>query len=388
VRLPRRPAAFLAVSALALSGLTACTSDSGSASGDKTRVVIGADMDTGSEIDQAYTRALQLRVEQVNNSGDLGDYELELALTDSRSDSTAALRTIGTLGDNSEAVALISGSCDVCVADNQKTITEKRLPTIALSASDAANIPGRDSYLFKLGPNSSDSTAMLVQQLTADKIKTIGVLYSTDRAGTDAWAHLKTAISSAGITVSQKSAVKPGANDISEPIGKIVQSEPQAIVVLTGAEQSTLATTAAKALQFGGKIYFDAMAGGDLYLPQNAARQTESTVMVFTQVLAIQDVVATTPAEAARKRWSSDYTARYGSYSGASAFAADAVDLIADAVAKNGNNRERIREVLETSQTDGLAGPLRFTPENHSGLMPQGLTLLVARSGQWRVLSS
>ena len=38
--------------------------------------------------------------------------------------------------------------------------------------------------------------------------------------------------------------------------------------------------------------------------------------MVFTQILAIDDVIATTPAKAARKQWFRDYTSRYGSYSG------------------------------------------------------------------------
>ena len=109
--------------------------------------------------------------------------------------------------------------------------------------------------------------------------------------------------------------------------------------------------------------------------------------MVFTQILAIEDVIATTPAKAARKQWFRDYTARYGSYSGVAAFGADAVDLIADAVAKVGGDRQRVRDVIETSQTDGLSGPIRLTPDNHSGLMPQALTLLVARSGRWRLLS-
>jgi branched-chain amino acid transport system substrate-binding protein len=60
------------------------------------------------------------------------------------------------------------------------------------------------------------------------------------------------------------------------------------------------------------------------------------------------------------------------------------VQLIADAVAKVGGDRERIRDVLETTQVDGLSGPIRFTPDNHSGLMPQALSLLVARGGRWR----
>jgi len=145
--------------------------------------------------------------------------------------------------------------------------------------------------------------------------------------------------------------------------------------------------TSAKAAAYGGAVYFDAAAAGDLFLPQAARAATDKTTMVFTQILAIDDVIATTPAKATRKQWFRDYTSRYGTYSGVASFAADAVDLIADAVARVGGDRQRIRDILETSQTDGLSGPIRLTPDNHSGLMPQALTLLVARSGRWRLLS-
>lgn len=47
--------------------------------------------------------------------------------------------------------------------------------------------------------------------------------------------------------------------------------------------------------------------------------------------MVIDDVIATTPAKAARRQWFQDYTARFGSYNGSSSFAADAVQLIADA---------------------------------------------------------
>jgi branched-chain amino acid transport system substrate-binding protein len=87
----------------------------------------------------------------------------------------------------------------------------------------------------------------------------------------------------------------------------------------------------------------------------------------------------------ARKQWFRDYTARYGSYSGVASFAADAVDLIAGAVDKVGNDRARIRDILETSQADGIVGPIRISADNHSGLTAQALSLLVARNGRWRL---
>ena len=109
--------------------------------------------------------------------------------------------------------------------------------------------------------------------------------------------------------------------------------------------------------------------------------------MVFTQTLAIDDVIATTPAKATRKQWFRDYTSRYGTYSGVASLAADAVDLIADAVARVGTDQNALRDQIETAQRDGLSGAIRITPDNHSGLMPQALTLLVARSGRWRLAS-
>ena len=106
--------------------------------------------------------------------------------------------------------------------------------------------------------------------------------------------------------------------------------------------------------------------------------------------MVIDDVIATTPAKAARRQWFQDYTARFGGYNGFSSFAADAVQLIADAELRAGGepgkvDRDGIRDVLETSQIDGLSGPIRMTPDNHSGLMPQALTTLVARGGRWRL---
>jgi branched-chain amino acid transport system substrate-binding protein len=40
---------------------------------------------------------------------------------------------------------------------------------------------------------------------------------------------------------------------------------------------------------------------------------------------------------------------------------------------------------MEVTQLDGLTGPLRLTPSQHSGLMPQALTLLTVRGDRWRL---
>jgi branched-chain amino acid transport system substrate-binding protein len=387
VSFTRRATASAAASLLLATGLAGCTSDDATPAG-RTEVVIGADLASGSAVDTAYARALQLMIEQINASGSLGEHQLVLRIQDNRSDPTSSLRNISTFADDPSVIAVVTGACSECVVGAAKTINDKRIPTIALAPADRVSNPVSDRrYVFKLAPNSADSAAAMVADLTRTKVTKAAVLYADDLYGRGGNAAVAAELDKANIAVTGSRAVKPTATDITQTVGSLADTEPDALLFLVGPDQAALASTSAKAAGFAGRVYLDAHAAGDLFIPQDAAAATDATTMVFTQILAIDDVIATTPAKAARKQWFRDYTSRYGSYSGVASFAADAADLIGDAVAGAGTDRERVRAIIETSQIDGLSGPIRITPDNHSGLMPQALTLLVARSGRWRLLS-
>jgi branched-chain amino acid transport system substrate-binding protein len=372
---------------LLIAGSAGCTSDHDE-TGTTGTVVIGADLDSSSTVDKAYARALELRIEQVNASGQLGNQKLVLRTWDNHADPTASLRNISAFADDPAIGAVVTGSCDECVVGAAKTINDKQLPTIALAAADDVTTPVTERrYVFKLGPNSADSAAALIAELTRLKTTNVAILYSDDLYGRGSRNAVRAALEKTDIQIRTTRAIKPTADDISETVSAVSAVKPAALLVLTAPEQATLAATSAKTAGYTGRIFFDAAAASDLFIAPAAAAATNDTTMVFTQILAIDDVIATTPAKSSRKQWFRDYTSRYGSYSGVAAFGGDAIDLIADAVARVGADRDRIRDILETSQTDGLSGPIRLTPDNHSGLMPQALTLLVARAGRWRLAS-
>ncbi len=376
-------------STLLVAGLTGCSSDDGdSGGGGDDVIVIGADLNNSSAVDIAYARALQLRIEQVNASGRLGKRKLLLRTQDNRSDPTASLRNISTFADDPAVAAVVTGSCDQCVVSAAKSINDKKIPTIALAAANEVTKPIADrQWVFKLGPNSADSAAAMVTELRRTQVPNVAVIYTDDLYGRGGERALTAELSKADLALTGSRMVKPTATDITQAVGTLTDAKPAALLVLAGPEQATLAAASAKAAGFTGKIYFDAAAASDMFIPQSAVAATDDTTMVFTQILAIDDVIATTPAKATRKQWFRDYISRYGSYSGVASFAADATDLIAAAVARVGSDRDQIRAILETSQVDGISGPIRLTPANHSGLMPQALTLLVARSGRWRLAS-
>lgn len=374
---------------LVATGASGCTAGDGSPVDDD--VIIAADLELsgiGAVAGTAYQRGLQLKIDQLNASGVLGKHKLTLQVLDNHSDPTSSLRNISTFADDPRIAAVVTGSCGDCTVDAVKTINDKHLPTISLAAADEVAKPVADRrFLFKLAPNATDSAAVLVAELRRRNVRKAAVLFADNLYGRDGQAVMSAELDKAGIEITAASSVAPTANDIGQTVGGLVDTKPDAIVVWTDSDQASLAAVSAKRAKFSGSLYFDAAAAGELFLPRDAAAAATDTTMVFTPILAIDDVIATTPAKATRKQWFRDYTSRYGTYSGVAAFAADAADLIARAVAKVGGDRDRIREVLETSQIDGLAGPIRMTSDNHSGLLPQALTLLAARGGRWRLLS-
>lgn len=388
---PIRSATIAALaSAVVATTLTGC--QFGGAEKDTSPIVIAADLElsgAAAAVGQTYQRALKLKVDQLNSSGALNGREIKLDIKDNRSDSAESLRNIVDFSSDSRVSAIIMGGCNECAVGAVGTINEKRIPTIALAASGAIASPVADRrYVFKLGPNAADSAAALTTELRRNNIRKVGALVSDDDYGREGMTALKSELDKAKITLREQK-VKTTDTDVSQQVRQLASGRPDALVFWTPPEQATLAATAAQQTTFRGSLFFDAGAAGDLFLGA-AAKATERATLIFTQTMVIDDVIATTPAKAARRQWFQDYTARFGGYNGSSSFAADAVQLIADAELRAGGeigavDRNGIRDVLETSQMDGLSGPIRMTPDNHSGLMPQALTTLVARNGRWRL---
>ncbi|MET8232636.1 ABC transporter substrate-binding protein [Micromonospora sp. NPDC005298] len=389
---PIRSATIAALaSAVVATTLTGC--QFGGDDKDTSPIVIAADLElsgAAAPVGRAYQRALELKRDQLNSSGALNGRKVELKVKDNRSDAAESLRNIADFSSDSQVSAIIMGGCNECAVGAVGTINEKRIPTIALAASGAIASPVAERrYVFKLGPNAADSAAALTTELRRKAVRKVGLLYSDDDYGREGATALRRELAKANIKASAEQVVKTTDTEVSQQIGQLTSKKPDALVIWTPPEQATLAATTAQQAAFRGSLFFDAAAAGDLFLGA-AARATEQATLIFTQTMVIDDVIATTPAKAARRQWFQDYTARYGGYNGSSSFAADAVQLIADAELRAGGepgkvDRGGIRDVLETSQMDGLSGPIRMTPDNHSGLMPQALTTLVARNGRWRL---
>ncbi|MDG4820463.1 ABC transporter substrate-binding protein [Asanoa sp. WMMD1127] len=358
-------------------------------------IVVAADLElSGADAAEgrAFQRALELRVDQLNGSGLTGGRTVRLEVKDNRSDPAESQRNLADFSRNRAVSAIILGSCDLCAVNAAKTLNDQGIPAISLAAAGAVASPVAERrFLFKVGPNANDNAAALAAELSRTPgLRKLGLLHTRDGYGAEGVEALDRELGKVGLKLAAKTAVKPTDDDLDERVASLADKAPDGILVWTGAEQAAQASAALAEDDYRGRLYFDAGAAGDLFLAGDAGNTPDGTTMVFTQTMVIDDVIATTPAKAARKQWFRDYTARFGSYHGIASFAADALQLVTDAAVRvdadpEAPDRAAIRDQIETSQMDGLSGAIRLTPDNHSGLMRQSLTMLVARGGRWRL---
>lgn len=384
--------------------------------------VVAADLaltGPGAALGAVFRQALQLRVGQVNQQRLLGDRRLELQVSDNRSDPATAAENLAGFAADPAVTAIVSGGCAACVVEAADAIDAAGVPTIALAAGDevAAPVPQR-RFIFQLAPVAADNAELLVGQLDRAGLPTLGLVTGGDDGGgyaADGARELAGAAQAAGLDLvvheriagsgpdavaavtgrlagwrpeappfppEQPPAAPPGAPDPTPDAA----AGPAAVVLWTPPAEAAELAASLRATGWEGELFLDASAAGSLFLPGDAGAALSGATLVFTETLVIDQVIAASPAKTARQVWWREYVARYQSYDAHASFAADAVGVLVAAVNRSGGtDREALRDTILATNLDGLSGPIRFTPDNHSGLQPLALTVLVAAGDRWRL---
>jgi branched-chain amino acid transport system substrate-binding protein len=384
---PKRVSVLAAVALLPLS-LAAC--DVIGPQADTSPVVIGADLElTGvnADIGNTYKQALELKIAQLNAGGGIDGHQVQLVVRDNHNKPETAVADIAALTTESNVTALVMGSCSDCLLAVAKTIEDKKIPTIALAtAKQVTNPVAERHYIFKINPNSEDDADVLAGRLRGDAIHRYALLTTDDTNGRDAMTAIKAANRALSAVTTQQ--FNPNDTNLSSVVHQALARDPAGLVISAFPAQAMAIALAARQAAFTGEMYFDAPAAGELFQPNATAAAADGVTMVAPQTLVISDIIATSPAETARKQWFDAYTSKVGSFSGYSLYAADAVQLVATAMhTAGGTDRDQLRDAMENTQMDGVSGPLRFKADNHSGLAPQAVTAVVAANGRWRLIN-
>ncbi len=352
-------------------------------------IKIGASLELSgptASIGTAYKNALELKVKQINDANVLGGRKLSLIVRDNQTKPDEGIKNVNGLLNNDKVSAVIEGGCSNCAVAAAKTIEDHKVPTIALASASAITNPVAERhYTFKISPNPSEDAVVLLASLKCQGVTRIGLLNVNNVYGQDGRKSVTDEAAKQGIEIAQAEQFGETDKDMTVQLHNITAKQPQAIVVWAVMPAAAIIAQNAKNIGFTGGLYLDAGAGAELFV-QGAQAAAEGTHMVFPRTLAAYDIPGNDPAAAVQKKWYQDYTAAYQNYSGFSSFAADALQMITNAIQQTGGTTgEALRDALETMALDGASGRIQNSAENHSGLQPSALAVLEIRGGQWHL---
>lgn len=378
--------------------LAALVSACGTTTPQAERVVIGVDLELtgpGAHLGQIYRRALELRVDQINEAGLLGNRHLELEVLDNRTDSGVAGTNISQLAADSDVVAIITGGCDTCALGSLETIAAAAVPVVSLAATTELVEPiDQRRYVFKLGPDAFDVAQVLAQELRRAEAASVGLITSDQPYGVEGQSEMTAAAQRLELDVVSRTIAEDGqgtdvavADLLSE--GPSSQPGPDAVVIWASGPASASVAVSLHNQGYEGQIFLAPSGANEPFVGSDARDALNGARMVFTESLVSDVLIASSPAKAARQTWLRDYAAQQGTYHAQASFAADALQVLVAAINENDStDRESVRAALETTQIDGFTGPIRFRLETHSGLSPQALVILVAQGDRWRLAAS
>jgi branched-chain amino acid transport system substrate-binding protein len=355
-------------------------------------LVVGACLDktgSGSVVGSAQERGLQVALARLNQSGVTVNNtvcQVRLIIKDTASDPDTAVATAKQMISGDQVVGLIVGGAATTTSAVAPVAEQAGVPMMATGCADDIVRPVvQRRFVFKLGPNAADIADLLIGTVASSDQKRIAILATTDDHGDSGLSALTTSIgTTAGLTNVSTARLPVGVSDYSSQARQVVSKHPDAVVIWGEAPAPGLAARALYTAGFRGQLYFDSGAASEDSMSTDNRVATMNSILVAPAILGGGPLAVTTPEAVAQEDYFDQYTRLYGAFSGLSIYAADALNVLTAGIsAAASTNHLKVRNGLESTPFDGLAGEYKFQTINHGGLQDDSLKLFKIEQSGW-----
>lgn len=378
--------ATASITALALAGCTTSTGGASPSSGTSGPIKIGAVMPlTGplAALGAGDKEAAEQTVADINKAGGIKGQKIELTVVDDKTNPTESVKQFNQMASDSSYSAMLASSMTSAALAVSSSITQYKIPTIALSPVDQY-VDGSNSYAFTSPGSTKIYAAALVNYWKSINVKTVAVAYTgTDLYGQTGEKSTKSLAEAAGMKIVLDEAYDPAATDFTPLITKVVAAKPDAFVQWGSGPAPVIITK-----QIAGKgvpFFVTGSQASNLWLQPSGAA-AEGVIGATTAALdpdaipagPYKDLVmaVATPWRAQNKNVNPPEFA----YGGATA-----IELLKNAIEKAGStNRDKIRDALETTDLLTPNGHYHYSKTDHMGLDASAIGIMVVKNGVWK----
>jgi branched-chain amino acid transport system substrate-binding protein len=235
-------------------------------------------------------------------------------------------------------------------------------PMLAPTALSRRLVEMKLPYFFLMLQQPAAMTTALVDMLKSNGVKTVAVIYVDDLFGLENYAGMKVALQGSGITMVEDKSYPAGVKDLSPVLRSIKDKNPDAFIGFTYPPDTILASKQAKEVGLNPKVFF-ASVGTAFQLYKNVMTPAGAEgVMGMGSWNSKTSASAKTYFDAHTKKFAGKEPDRWGS---GACWAS--LEILTNAVAKQGLDRKAIRDYVANNTHDTILGKIKFAGSENVG---------------------
>ncbi len=321
-------------------------------------------------------KAIKLALKEINAAGGVNGKKIDLRVVDNQSSNPGALASLQKAVDQEKVLALMGFLYSTQVFATSDAIKNYGVPTF-IGATNVSLTRQGNPWMFRVRPDDSIAAGAMVKYIKEDtKFTKIGLLHDSDAFGTGGADLVEKSAKEAGLTVVKREKSQTAAKDFTAEL--LAMKNAGAEVLIFYGHQEATAVIQRQMRQLGSPFKF-------LGSPSAASRDALNLAKEASEgIWAVVDFVPGVTEE--NKRFAAAYKKEYNNeeYDNVSVWAYDGLKILANAMKKAGEDREKIRQaILATQGYKGVQGNFSFTP-NGDGLSE--VSIVRIEKGQQKLL--
>jgi len=308
-----------------------------------------------------------LAVEMLNKKGGINTQRVVILRDDDRMDPALSKAVLDRLIDTENIQAVIgSPSSDIALA--VVPIIDKNKTVMLSTLAGSVKISTASRYLFRIYPQTAQEGEHLAVFARQSGYKTAAIIYANKIYGLELAKSVKRKAPECDIEILAMEGYRPETVDFKEQLSRIKEKNPEVIFLLGYPRDMGLILEQARDLQIKSN-YLAPDAFGDPTLLASAGRLAEGVVYVMPEINFSPEFI---------KNFKKKYKKEPNLFN---ALTYDALNLLALAIKRGGNNGEAIKdELLKIKDYEGVSGIITF--DEYGDAIDRPLELKTIKEGR------
>jgi branched-chain amino acid transport system substrate-binding protein len=304
-------------------------------------------------------KAIKLALKEINAAGGVNGKQIDLRIIDNQSSNPGALAALNKAVEQDKVLALIGCLYSTQVFATSDATKNYGIPTF-IGATNVTLTRQGNPWLFRVRPDDSIAASAMVKYIKEDtKLTKIGLLHDQDAFGTGGADLVEKGAKEMGLTVVKRMSTTTAVKDLTAELLAMKNAGAQ-ILIFYGHEEAT-ALLQRQMRQLGSPFKFLGSPSAASKDSLNLARETAEGIWAVVDFVPGQTEENRRYAEAFKKEYNEEYDSL-------SIWTYDGLKILANAIQKAGEDRDKIRQaILATQGYKGVQGTFSFTP-NGDGL--------------------